>query len=293
MSKVAVIGLGAMGSRIAGRLLAAGHELTVWNRTAGKADDLVTRGAARAETPAEAATAPAFVLTMVSNPDALRAVTEGDAGVAAGVSATTTVLEMSTVGPDAVSRLRAALPEDVELLDAPVLGSTGEAESGTLRIFVGGSGSGFARVNPLLSELGTPVHVGELGAGAAAKLVANSTLFGVLATLGEALALAETLGLEQDAAFDVLSATPIAAQAERRRESVESGAYPGRFALALARKDADLLADAAASADLELPVSEAARRWLVDAESAGLGEQDYSAVLAQILSRRVSPVEPA
>jgi 3-hydroxyisobutyrate dehydrogenase/2-hydroxy-3-oxopropionate reductase len=282
-----------MGSRIARRLLTAGHELTVWNRTAEKADDLIAHGAARAGTPAEAATGRAFVLTMVSNPEALRAVTEGDAGVAAGVSATATVLEMSTVGLAAVSRLRAVLPEDVELLDAPVLGSRGEAESGTLRIFVGGSGSGFAQASPLLSELGTPMHVGELGAGAAAKLVANSTLFGVLATLGEALALAETLGLEQDAAFDVLSATPVAAQAERRRESVESGAYPVRFALALARKDADLLADAAASADLELPVAEAARRWLVDAESAGLAEQDYSAVLAQILGRRVSPVEPA
>jgi 3-hydroxyisobutyrate dehydrogenase/2-hydroxy-3-oxopropionate reductase len=282
-----------MGSRIARRLLDAGHVLTVWNRTPEKADELVASGATRAETPAQAAAVAELVVTLVSNPEALQSVTEGEAGVAAGVSAGTTLLEMSTVGPDSVLRLRNVLPPDVELLDAPVLGSTGEAESGTLRIFVGGSRAGFERARPILSMLGTPMNVGELGAGAAAKLVANSTLFGVLATLGEALVLAEALGLEQDVAFEVLSATPVAAQAERRRESVESGEYPPRFALALARKDADLLMDAAASTGLELPAADAARHWLTAAEAAGLGDRDYSAVLAHILRERVSPAEPA
>lgn len=292
MSRVAVLGLGAMGARVARGLLDAGHELTVWNRTPARAEELVHLGATQAATPAEAGAGVDFALTMVADPDALREVTEGEDGLAAGVEPATIAVEMSTVGPAAIARLRGALPDRVELVDAPVLGSTYEAESGELHIFVGGSPSAFARVGPFLGALGMPRHVGALGAGAAAKLVANSTLFGVLANLGEALAVAEALGLEQETAFDVLSVTPVAAQAERRRASVESGEYPARFRLSLARKDADLLAQAMADAGRVLPVAEAARRWLAEAENAGLGELDYSAVLARILGS-VTPDAPS
>jgi 3-hydroxyisobutyrate dehydrogenase-like beta-hydroxyacid dehydrogenase len=101
--------------------------------------------------------------------------------------------------------------------------------------------------------------------------------------LGEALALAEGLGLPREVAFEVLAATPIAAQAERRRASVESGEYPRRFSLSLARKDADLVAEAAAAAGVDLRLAEAARSWLREAEEAGWGVEDYSALLAHIL----------
>ena len=103
--------------------------------------------------------------------------------------------------------------------------------------------------------------------------------------LGEALALADGLALSRDAAFRVLAATPLAAQAERRRESVETGRYPPRFVLSLARKDADLILDAGRSAGLDLRLTAAARTWFADAEEAGLGGDDYSAVLAEILER--------
>ena len=136
---------------------------------------------------------------------------------------------------------------------------------------------------PLLSTLGSPLHVGPVGAGSAAKLVANSTLFGVIGALGEALVLAKRLGLSQEAAFEVLASTPLAAQADRRRPSIESGEYPPRFSLALARKDADLILQAAAASGADLRVSEAARTWLADAQGAGWGDQDYSAVLAYML----------
>jgi 3-hydroxyisobutyrate dehydrogenase/2-hydroxy-3-oxopropionate reductase len=98
------------------------------------------------------------------------------------------MVEMSTVGPAAIERLAAALPDGVALVDSPVLGSLGEAETGTLQIFAGGSDAAFESVSSLLSALGTPLHVGALGAGASAKLVANSTLFGTIGVLGEALA---------------------------------------------------------------------------------------------------------
>jgi len=280
MSTVAVIGLGAMGSRIALRLLDAGHELVVWNRDSSKSALLARRSAAVAASPAEAAARADIVITMVSDPPALRQVTEGPDGVAAGASGSTTVVQMSTVGPDAVTRLASALPQGVVLLDAPVLGSIAEAEAGTLTIFAGGPGPVVERTKPLLSALGTVLHVGPLGAGSAAKLVANSTLFGVLGVLGEVLLLARRLGLTQSAAFQVLAATPLAAQAERRRPAIQSGEYPARFPLALARKDADLIL-AAGGPDLRLAT--AARAWLAEAEAQGRGRDDYSAVLARML----------
>jgi 3-hydroxyisobutyrate dehydrogenase/2-hydroxy-3-oxopropionate reductase len=285
MSRVAVVGLGAMGSRIARRLLDAGHELVVWNRTAEKADELVDAGAMRAESPAEAARRSEAALTMLADPEALAAVSEGSDGIAAGADAKTTVIEMSTVGPPAVARLRDVLPAAAGLLDAPVLGSLSEVESGSLRIFVGGPETLAARWSPLLSELGTPLHIGPLGAGAAAKLVANTTLFGTLGVLGEALALAQGLGLSQDTAFRVLAGTPIAAQAERRRAAIERGDYPARFTLSLARKDAELVAQAAEEGGVELKLAQAARTWLAEADEAGWGGRDYSTVLAWISGR--------
>jgi len=271
---------------MAARLLDAGHELVVWNRTPAKMRPLTERGAKPAGSPADAASRAEVVITMVSDPPALEAVTEGPMGVAAGVASSATVLEMSTVGPAAVSRLASVLSLGTGLLDAPVLGSLSEAESGSLTIFVGGPVSLVERWMPLLSVLGSPMHVGPLGAGAAAKLVANTTLIGVTGVLGEAIALAQRLGLSRDEAFAVLSVTPLAAQAERRRPMIEKGDYPPRFPLALARKDADLIAGSAEASGLDLPLTTAAQKWLTEADRAGWGDRDYSAILAWFLGAR-------
>lgn len=286
MTRVAVIGLGAMGSRMARRLIDAGHAVTVWNRTPSRADPLAALGANIAASPAEAASQTEAAITMVANPAALQAVTEGPAGIATGISSSATLIEMSTVGPDAISRLASFLPDGVGLLDAPVLGSLAEAEAGALTIFVGGPTPLAERWRPLLEVLGTPLHVGALGAGAAAKLVANSALFGILGILGEALALARGLGLTDEAAFDVLAATPLAAQAQRRKTAIVSGQYPPRFPLSLARKDASLVVEAAAAAGLDLRHARAAYTWLAEAAAAGHSDQDYTALLAHILAAR-------
>ena len=170
-----------------------------------------------------------------------------------------------------------------------MLGSTAEAENGALSIFVGGEARDVARVGPVLAILGEPVHVGPLGSGAAAKLVANATLFATVAALGETIALADGLGLERETTFSVLERTPLAPQAARRRESLERGEYPTRFSLALARKDAELVTRAAAEAGVDLRLAAAAASWLAGAEAAGLGPDDYSAVLAHITERARAP----
>jgi 3-hydroxyisobutyrate dehydrogenase/2-hydroxy-3-oxopropionate reductase len=291
MTSIAVIGLGAMGSRIARRLLDAGHAVTVWNRTRAKADPLAARGARAAASPAEASSQAEIVITMVADPVALQAVTDGPEGILAGISGRATLIEMSTVGPAAVSRLATTIPTGVGLLDAPVLGSLNEAETGALTIFVGGPPALLERWTPLLQVLGAPLYLGPLGAGAAAKLVANSTLFGVLGLLGEAVALARGLGLTDEALFAALAATPLASQAQRRRPAIEAGAYPPRFPLALARKDADLLLAAAAAVGVEMRLGRAVETWLADSEDAGWATQDYTAILApMVASRRDEPM---
>ena len=162
MTKVAFLGLGAMGSRMAPHLLAAGHELVVWNRSPEKAVPLVERGATLAGTPADAVRDVDIVITMLADPAALAAVVDG---VAAGISADQTLIDMSTVGPAAVAELALKLPDGTNLLDAPVLGSLPEAEAGELRIFVGGPDALADEWMPLLSAMGSPVHVGPLGFG--------------------------------------------------------------------------------------------------------------------------------
>jgi 3-hydroxyisobutyrate dehydrogenase-like beta-hydroxyacid dehydrogenase len=277
MSRVAVVGMGGMGSRIARRLLDAGHEVVVWNRSPEKTKPLVDLGAVAAESPAQAASGSEAVLTIVADPEALREVTEGRHGIAAGEP--DTLIQMSTVSPEATARLE---PLFARLLDAPVLGSLSEVEDGTLKVFAGGPAELVERWEPLLSVLGTVIHVGPVGAGTAAKLVANSTLLGVLGVLGEALALARRLELEQDKAFEVLAQTPLSAQAERRRPVVEGDNAPVRFALSLALKDAELMR----AADPDLKVTAAVRDWFAEATEGGWADRDYSAILNWIAGDR-------
>jgi 3-hydroxyisobutyrate dehydrogenase/2-hydroxy-3-oxopropionate reductase len=290
MTKLGIVGLGRMGSRMANRLLDRGYEVIVWNRSPEPVGPIAARGATVAATPSLVAERTGAVIIMVSDPRALRDVTEGSDGVASGLAAGTSVIQMSTVGVPATLRLAAALPDGV-LLDAPVLGSIAEVEAGKLTIFVGGPDERVQEWLPMFSALGRPLHVGSIGAGSAAKLVANLTLFGMVSLLGEALALADGLGLPREKAFEVLAATPLAAQAERRRAAIESGDFPSRFALSLGLKDIELILEATSGTDLRL--TNAARSWLADADGSGWGEKDYASLIAFILEQGLRENHPA
>ena len=290
MSRVGIVGVGAMGSAFAGRLLARGHRVCVWNRTRAALDSLVALGAAAAQSPAEVAAASDFVMTIVSDPVALRAVSEGADGIAAGAQPGLIAMEMSTVGPDAIRALRDTLPASSALLDAPVHGPPAAARAGSLAIFVGGDTDVLEQARPVLELLGSVLHIGPLGSAAGAKLIVQTTLVGTLALLGEALALAEAFSVPREVMFDVLAQTPLASQAQRRRPMVESGDYSASFRLSLARKDMDLVAEDAQRAGLHLRLDEAARSWLLDAEHDGRGHQDYTAIIATIQERaRTAP----
>jgi 3-hydroxyisobutyrate dehydrogenase-like beta-hydroxyacid dehydrogenase len=216
---------------------------------------------------------------MVTGPEALEAVVFGEHGLAESFGDGRTLIEMSTVGPDAIRSLAERLAAQV--VDAPVLGSVAEAAEGSLHVLVGANPETFERVRPILDVVGSVRRVGDRGAGAAMKLVANATLGAAISAVGEALALADALGLERSTVFDVLSeGSHLRSIVVSKRESIDSGTYPPRFKLSLARKDLDLVTRAAGR---PLPVVEALRAWFEEAETEGAGDEDYSAVVQTIL----------
>ena len=167
MAKIAFLGLGQMGAPMATRLLQAGHELTVWNRTLGRAQPLAAGGATVAGSPADAGAGAAFAITMLATPEALKEVVLSEHGLVRALGPGQVYIDMSTVGPDTVRSIAARVPKGVTVVDAPVRGSISQAAEGRLEIFVGAGDEDFERVRPILEALGSVVHVGGLGAGAA------------------------------------------------------------------------------------------------------------------------------
>ena len=283
MAELAFLGTGHMGAPMAARLLAAGHRVRVWNRTPEKLRPLVEAGGESASSPAEAAAGTDGVITMLSGPEAVEAVIFGPGGASAGLAAGQLLVEMSTVGPETIRSLHDRVPEGVTVIDAPVRGTVPQATDGTLTILVGTTDEAFRRVERLLAAMGTPVRVGGPGAGAAMKLVVNSTLLAAIVALGEALALSEALGLEGRRALDILADSPIGAIVRRKRDKVERRDYSPTFKLGLALKDAGLVEAAAASVNLELKLADAVRACFEEAVASGAGELDFSAVVSSIL----------
>jgi 3-hydroxyisobutyrate dehydrogenase-like beta-hydroxyacid dehydrogenase len=283
VTTLAFCGLGKMGQPMAARLLGVGYDVVVWNRTRERAAPVVERGANAASTPAEAAEGADAVLTMLATPEAVEEVIFGPDGLVNGMAEGATLIEMSTIGPTAVRRIRERLPAGVGMLDAPVLGSIPEATEGRLKVFVGGDGALLERWRPVLERLGTLRPVGALGAGASMKLVTNLCLGVLMTGLGEALALAKAFDLDQPDVLDVLSGSPIGVTARSKRSRIESDEWPPNFKLALAAKDMRLVIEEAEAMGLHLPVAAAAKTWIDEAEAAGLGDLDYSAVIKKIL----------
>ena len=201
MARIAFCGLGVMGLPMATRLAAAGHQVRVWNRTPGRDADAA--------------------ITMLAGPESLDAVVFGPDGLAATLRPGAALIDMSTVGPDAILALHRRLAGRVAVLDAPVTGSAPHAAAGTLRILVGATDEEFARWREVLAPMGEPVHVGPPGTGAAVKLVVNSATAALTALLAEALAFADRLGVDQGVALDALAASPMGIVVERTRERID------------------------------------------------------------------------
>src|SRR5256885_3476591 len=282
MAKIGFLGLGEMGTPMATRLLRAGHELVVWNRSPERTAPLASEGAAVASSPAKAASGAELIITMLATPEALEQVLFGSDGLATALSPGQVLIDMSTVGPDEVRSAAARLPEGTSLVDAPVRGSVPQATSGRLEVFVGATDQNFERVRPILELLGTVRHAGGPGSGAAMKLVANLVLGAAIVTLGEALALGDALELKSDFVLDALADSQIGPIVKAKRANVESGDFKPSFKLRHAAKDLRLVTEAAAARRRELRQAKANRAWLDDAAGRGAADLDFSAAVATI-----------
>jgi 3-hydroxyisobutyrate dehydrogenase-like beta-hydroxyacid dehydrogenase len=284
MARIGFLGLGEMGTLMASRLLHAGHDVIVWNRTAERAAALAQQGAAVASSPAKAAAAN-IVITMLATPAALEQVLFGTGGLVPALLPGQVLIDMSTVGPDAIRSVAARMPDGIALVDAPVRGSLPQATSGRLDIFVGATDENYERVRPILEALGSVRHVGGQGSGAAMKLVANLALGAAIVTLGEALSLGESLALDRNMLLDALADSPIGPIVAAKRANIVSGRFAPSFKLQLAAKDLRLVTEAAAARGRDLKQAQANRAWLDEAAEHGAADLDFSAVVLTIGDR--------
>jgi len=274
--RVGFIGLGAMGSGIVRRLLAAGHEVTGWNRTPAKAASLVEEGMQLAATPRDAAAGGEVVLTMLTDVRALEAVADE---VAAGLRADAVWADMSTIAPDESRALAARVPA---FLDAPVSGSLTTLAQGQLSIMVGGERRHFERVEPLLLDIGAKVtYLGAQGNALVMKMAINLSLVVQGMSFCESVAMAENAGITREAAVDAVLKSVIASpMLHYRAPMILDGGMPETpFAnAALQQKDQQLGLRLGRELGTPLPFASLANKMLTLVRAAGLGEQEWIAV---------------
>jgi 3-hydroxyisobutyrate dehydrogenase-like beta-hydroxyacid dehydrogenase len=292
--RVAVVGAGRMGAAMVGTLRRAGVEVVVCNRTRSKAEAVAqATGATVAATPREAAAAARVVLSSLADDAAVGAAYAGRDGVVAGLQPGAVVCETSTIDPGTVRRLEPLVRDrGAFLLDTPVSGSVSTVEAGQLTIMAGGDPEVLDRVRPVLDSLAKQVfHVGELGSGAVMKLVVNSVLHGLNLALAEGLVLAERAGVERATAYEVFTASAVAAPfVHYKREAFE---HPGRppvaFSLDLVAKDLELIGALAERAGAAMDQAATNRRVVQAAVAAGLGDHDLSELATYLRGRPDQP----
>ena len=278
---VGLIGLGLMGHPMGANLLKAGHELTVWNRTASRGDDLVAQGAKRAATPREVAGASEVVITIVSDPPAVESVLWGESGVFAGLRPGSVVVESSTVTPNLEKcAAAAAAAQGSEFLEAPVTGGTWGAEKGELVFMVGGEASTLKRVEPVLSAMGKRwFHLGPVGAGQTVKLAMNLLLEVQVEAFAEALALVTRAGVPGQSLLDVMqSSLGRSPLLDLKGAMMLKGEYKPSFPLRLMHKDLGLALDLANQLGVPLPAAAASREVLNAVKGAMTEDVDFSAL---------------
>jgi 3-hydroxyisobutyrate dehydrogenase len=283
-TKIALLGLGLMGSGMAGRLLDAGYPLTIWNRTPDKAQALTNRGATLAKSPREAAASATVVISMLADVPVCRDVWLGRGEALVEIARGTTLIESSTVTVEWIEELdRAAKEHGCDLVDAPVTGSKPQAEAGQLLFLAGGSSAAVNNVTPILKAMGRDViHVGPVGSGARLKLINNFLSGSQVAALAEALSLIERSGLDREKALGVLTeGAPGSPLVKLLSGRMTARQYEPNFVLRLMAKDLRYAVSEADHQALDLDMGRAALRIFEHAIAAGQGDDDMSAVVEQ------------
>ena len=280
--RIGFAGLGRMGSHMVRNLIAAGHDVTVWNRSPDKAERLVLQtGCGVAPTPKELADKTDVIITMLADDAASEAVHLGPEGIFAGRRART-LIEMGTMSPDHIRALVLAAPANTVVIDAPVSGATQAAADRQLMIMAGCSASTAAPIMPLLEALGREViFLEKSGAGAVMKLAVNSLIHGINQTLAEAITLAEAAGIPAPLAFDTIEASAACAPMLKYRRPIylDESAHDVTFTVSLARKDMAVTSALAKSLGVAMPQGEVTLEKLMQAEAKGFANRDMASIL--------------
>lgn len=288
MANLGFIGLGVMGGRMAKRLLDAGHQVTVYNRTKTKGDWLVEAGAEWADSPREVVEASEFAFSMVTNTKALDAITQGPDGVLAGLASGKIYVDMSTVSPEKSQEVAAQVAETgAVMLDAPVSGSVETLEAGKLSVMVGGGGDAFEKVKPYLLVIAPKAahHVGGNGLAVAMKIASNLSLAVQMLAFSEGVLLAEKMGIKREVAADVLFNSVIASpMIKYRGPFVLDMPEEAWFNVNMMQKDMNLALELAQSLDIPMPTTSVTNEFLTAARGMGLAEKDF-AIIFEVLAR--------
>jgi len=275
---VVVLGMGRMGRALAGRLLEGGHGVAVWNRSTGKAGEVVSAGAREARSVAEAVDGVDAAVTMLANDDAVRAVAFGE--LRSSIGAETIYVDCSTVSPKLTGELAETF--SARFLAMPVLGGPAAVRAGQAVYLAGGNAGVVDRLQPVISSLSDTVRRYDTAPLAiTAKLATNLLLLSEVVALAESFAVGRSGGLSDDQLRDLLGTSPMVAPGLKNRfEGVLTGSQEGWWTTALGAKDAGLALDIARGADVELPAARAVQRLYEKAASSGLDDADIAAVTA-------------
>lgn len=289
MERVGFIGLGAMGTPMAWNVHKGGYELSVYNRTASRAEAFRDQGVSIADSPADLARHTDIVIIMVTGPGDLLQVLEGEEGALAGLGKGMTVINMSTVSREATGRAAQLVRETgARFVDAPVSGTVKPAENAELVILAGGREVDIDAVEPLLLTMGKQVvRCGEVGRGTDMKLVINLMLGGMMALLAEGMAMGETLGLSAERVLEALDNGALAAPMYQvKGRAIRDGNYEKQFPVDLVFKDLNLALETAGHHGQPLHATAAVRELYSAARGAGLGDEDLSAVYKMVRGRK-------
>ncbi len=283
MARCAFLGLGVMGFPMAGHLAAAGHAVTVFNRTASKAERwTATHTGAAAPTPRDAAAAAELVFMCLGDDDDVRSVVHGDDGVLAGLAAGAVLVDHTTASAALARELAAAAGErGAGFVDAPVSGGQAGAENGALTVMCGGDPASFAAAEPVMAAYGRRVsRLGEVGSGQLTKMVNQICIAGLLQGLAEAVAFAEAAGLDTAAVVDVISKGAAQSwQMENRWHTMTRGDFDFGFAVNWMRKDLAICLEEARRNGAPLPVTALVDQFYREVQMAGGGRWDTSSLV--------------
>ncbi|ETD84494.1 oxidoreductase [Rhodobacter capsulatus YW1] len=286
MAKVAFLGLGVMGFPMAGHLAARGHAVTVWNRTAAKAEAWVGQHSGqRAATAAEAATGADFVLACVGNDDDLRQVCLGATGAFAGMAPGAIFVDHTTVSAQVTRELSAlAAEKGLGFVDAPVSGGQAGAENGVLSVMCGGSAADYAAAEPVIAAYARICRrLGESGAGQLAKMCNQIAIAGLVQGLAESLHFAEKAGLEAGALVEVISQGAAGSwQMANRAQTMAENRFDFGFAVDWMRKDLGICLATANETGASLPVTALVDQFYKDVQKLGGGRWDTSSLIARL-----------